>query len=78
MKKIFIFTTILLLLFMFDLSHNYRVLSNTDPSFECTPCARTRLIGCYHGKCTYRCYRSCNNGTFSFIEAQKFVIVGTK
>lgn len=41
----------------------YRVKSTTDPSFECSGCARTRLIGCFHGQCSYRCYRSCTNGT---------------
>lgn len=41
----------------------YRVKSTTDPSFECSGCARTRLIGCFNGQCSYRCYRSCTNGT---------------
>lgn len=41
----------------------YRVKSSTDPTFECSGCARTRLIGCFHGQCSYRCYRSCTNGT---------------
>lgn len=40
----------------------YKVKSTTDPSYECGGCARTRLVGCYNGVCTYRCYRSCTNG----------------
>ena len=41
----------------------YKVKHTTDPSFECSGCARTRLIGCFGGQCSYRCYRSCTNGT---------------
>ncbi|XP_054152417.1 gamma-aminobutyric acid receptor subunit pi-like [Oppia nitens] len=69
-------------LMMFGLTNGYisgyRILSVSDPTFECSPCARTRLIGCFNGSCSYRCYRSCNNGTHSYNEAQRFVIVGTK
>ena len=41
----------------------YKVKHTTDPSFECSGCARTRLIGCFNNLCSYRCYRSCTNGT---------------
>ncbi|KAH9414130.1 uncharacterized protein LOC113793505 [Dermatophagoides pteronyssinus] len=56
----------------------YRVKSTTDPSFECSGCARTRLIGCFHGQCSYRCYRSCTNGTNVVIEAHRFVLEGQR
>ncbi|KAJ6220349.1 hypothetical protein RDWZM_006161 [Blomia tropicalis] len=56
----------------------YKVKHTTDPSYECSGCARTRLIGCYGGQCSYRCYRSCTNGTNVIIEAQRFVIEGQR
>ena len=43
--------------------YGYKVKHTTDPTFECSGCARTRLIGCFGGQCSYRCYRSCTNGT---------------
>ncbi|OTF71314.1 hypothetical protein BLA29_012645 [Euroglyphus maynei] len=79
MQKLFAFTILLVILVISFLNDEsspklfqnpiiiaaqaYRVKSTTDPSFECSGCARTRLIGCFHGQCSYRCYRSCTNGT---------------
>lgn len=65
-NNLFLLISVLLLVVL-HLSATYRVLSNSDPNFECSPCARTRMIGCFNGKCTYRCYRSCTNGTYSYI-----------